>query len=161
MDHYIPLLFVYLLKNGIILFWQNVRFSWKICNNIWSHKACNFDTAQCGDYISAHHHINSSKYLLSSVYDRLHNTFWPSYVGVILAINYDINLDTEDHIPYKPCSVVLMDSKEYVNTMFQAYHILNPLFQHVSFVSITWTDMEKEFQQFSGKSASEIWGFRN
>ena len=44
-------------------------------------------------------------------YDRLRNTFWPSYIGVKIEINDDINLDTEDHIPYEPFSVVLMDSQ--------------------------------------------------
>ena len=95
-----------------------------------------------------------------SGYERLLNTFWPPDVGVKLEIDFDINLDTEDHIPYKHCSVVFKDSKYYVKRVLPAYHILYPLFQPISFGCLTWIDMEKIFQSFSGKSASERWGNR-
>ena len=65
MDHFITLLFVYLLKVGIILLWHNARFSWRMCNNNWFYKTWYFDTAQCGDYIAAHHYITSFKDFLA------------------------------------------------------------------------------------------------
>ena len=64
MDHSNPLLFVYLLKVGIILLWQNLRFSRTICNHDWLYKAWDFDTAQCGDYTLAYHFTPSFKDLL-------------------------------------------------------------------------------------------------
>ena len=37
--------------------------------------------------------------------DRWLNIFWSPYFGVKLVIDYDINLDTKDHVPYQPRSV--------------------------------------------------------
>ena len=89
--------------------------------------------------------INKDTIPLSG-YERLCNTFLPLYVGFKLAIDYDINLDTEDHVRYKPCSVVLMISKYYFKMVFSSDHILYPIFQSIYIGSLTLTDIENIYQ---------------
>ena len=45
-----------------------------------------------------------------------------------LAINHNINVDIEDHIPYKPCIVIIVHPKNDINKLSPEDKILDPLF---------------------------------
>ena len=64
MDYPIPLLFVCLLKGGIILLWQNVHFLRKKCHKDWLYKAWDCDISQCVDYTLAYTFTPRFRYFL-------------------------------------------------------------------------------------------------
>ena len=70
--------------------------------------------------------INKDTIPLSG-YERLCNTFLPLYVGFKLAIDYDINLNTNYHVPYKHFSVEITYSNNNIKKVSPEYHILYPL----------------------------------
>ena len=69
-----------------------------------------------------------AEYIPPSSYTRYFSTFPPPDDGVKLSINYDTNIDTEDHLPYKTYIFAIMYSNNYVKIVSQEYHILDPLF---------------------------------
>ena len=79
-------------------------------------------------------------------YDRLSKTFLPRDVGGKLAINYDINLYTEGHVPYEPCRMGIIDSKIICQEVLPADHIIYPFFKPRPFWYLTRKNMENKYQ---------------
>ena len=139
------LVFLYLLKVGIIPLLKNVHLSWKICNTDWSYKIWQFDASQYGHCISAKCYViisdklaNTSRINKNNIlpygYDIRLNTFFPPDVGVKIEIDYDINLDTKYHVPYTPHSVEIIYSNKNTKKLSPKITYQTPLSRHRNYI---------------------------
>ena len=130
MDHFMTLLFGYLLQTGLILLWHNVRLL----------KKKHFDASKCEESIWLQCYVMSFQKNCQYKYNwyKYYPIPWllymsqhisPTNVLSKLEIDYDINTDIKDHFLYWPLSMEILDKNNNIRKVPPSYHILDPYFQ--------------------------------